>query len=126
MASFVLALVIVQAVAQASCAPNSTAIYEQLNAVQIKVTLALTQFIASFLALFFTLLLLKVVDLSHPVFALIFQETVVMFTFVMVTYIGFFVYLTEDFQLWCQAYQEVYAGLTLFHQVTWLSVTFLR
>jgi len=105
---------------------NDTLVVEQQNAVEIKVALALLQFICFSLSIFFMFLLCSITDLSHPVFALIFQETVVMFTVVTVTYIGYFMYLTEDFHLWCQVYQEVYAGISMFHQVTWLSVTFLR
>lgn len=82
---------------------------------------------ASLLVLgFLTYFTYQRVDISHPVFAILFQELAFLTIFGAVLYITLLASVANNFGLWVQFFLGFIGLVAQMHQVTWLFVTCLR
>jgi len=115
--------------------PSSNALFSSLNntlvdGVQndssVKVFLATNLGLCLTSAIFMVCITYSALDLKPPVFALLFQEILVIFVAAAICLTSFVAISEESFSSWCQIYESLLTGTCLFHQVTWMNITFIR
>jgi len=104
---------------------NASLVEHYQNSLPIKVGLGLNHLLCFFSLTFLLILTYRSLDLDHPVFALILQEILVMAVGI-VAIASVYVAFSDQLSFWCQLYEFIFVGTCLFHEITWMTITFIR
>ena len=98
--------------------------FDHLTCYLITFTQCLQDLLAILIWTLFLRLMYKTVEIGHPVFAVIFQEIIVLITVSVVSFLN--TALTTDLDIWIVNQDLVGISGLSFHQSSWLIITVLR